>query len=238
MHLSCYYGHTAVARLLIKSKASIKAVAGRKQTFFHKAVISADVEFVNVLIATTLEEHGGKDVEELLHLEDMDGNTPLLLAVKRKSPEITEVLILFNLSLFSSKILFSFHFFQAIIDKGVDVNHSNHKNIYALHMACSAGSVEIVRLLINRGASVDCRNQLNQTPLMVASEFNHSEIIQYLLDEGTADIEARDNDGMTSLLKACSKGNIEAAQMLGRNNANVYAVDQVRSLETNTYNNT
>ena len=93
MHLSCYYGHTAVAKLLIKSKVSIKQVAGRKQTFLHKAIISADVDFVNVLISTTLEEHGAKDVDELLHLEDMDSNTPLLLAVKRKSPEITEALI-------------------------------------------------------------------------------------------------------------------------------------------------
>ena len=60
MHLSCYYGHTTVAKLLIKSKASIKQVAGRKQTFLHKAIISADAEFVNVLISTTLEEHGPK----------------------------------------------------------------------------------------------------------------------------------------------------------------------------------
>ena len=207
LHLSCYYGHTTVAKLLIKSKASIKQVAGRKQTFLHKAIISADADFVNVLISTTLEEHGAKDVDELLHLEDMDSNTPLLLAVKRKSPEITE----------------------ALIDKGVELNHHNSKNIYALHMACSAGSVDVVRLLVNKGANVECRNQLNQTPLMVASEFNHSEIIKCLLEEGGADIEARGDDGMTSLLKASSKGHIEAAQMLGRHNADVYAVDQVRT---------
>ena len=146
-----------------------------------------------------------KDVHELLHLEDMDSNTPLLLAVKRKSPEITEVLI----------------------DKGVDLNHHNSNNVHALHMACSAGSVDVVRLLIERGANVECRNGVNQTPLMVAAEFNHSDIINCLLEEGGADIEARDDDGMTSLLKASSKGHVEAAQMLGRHNADVYAVDQV-----------
>ena len=146
-----------------------------------------------------------KDVHELLHLEDMDSNTPLLLAVKRKSPEITEVLI----------------------DKGVELNHHNSNNIHALHMAASAGSVDVVRLLIERGANVECRNGVNQTPLMVAAEFNHSDIINCLLDEGGADIEARDDDGMTSLLKASSKGHVEAAQMLGRHNADVYAVDQV-----------
>ena len=107
------------------------------------------------------------------------------------------------------------------------MNHHNSKNIFALHMACSVGSIDVARLLINRGANVECRNGLNQTPLVVAAEFNHSEIIKFLLEEGSADIEARDKDGMTSLLKASSKGNIEAAQMLGRNNADVYAVDQV-----------
>ena len=70
-------------------------MAGRKQTFLHKAVMCADVNFVNVVITTAQEEHGGQEVEKLLHLEDMDGNTPLLLAVKRKSPEIIEVLKLF-----------------------------------------------------------------------------------------------------------------------------------------------
>ena len=112
------------------------------------------------------------------------------------------------------------------------MNHHNSKNIFALHMACSVGSVDVVRLLINRGANVECRNELNQTPLMVAAEFNHSDIIKCLLEEGSADIEARDNDGMTSLLKASSKGHIEAAQMLGRNDADVYAVDQVRKCVT------
>ena len=68
-------------------------MAGRKQTFLHKAIISADVDFINVLISTTLEEHGAKDVDELLNLEDVDSNTPLLLAVKRKSLEITKALI-------------------------------------------------------------------------------------------------------------------------------------------------
>jgi ankyrin repeat protein len=63
---------------------------------------------------------------------------------------------------------------------------------------------------------------------MVASEHNHAEIIDYLIECAGADIEARDNEGMTSLLKAASEGNVEAAQTLGKHNADVFAVDQER----------
>ena len=52
---------------------------------------------------------------------------------------------------------------------------------------------------------------------------------RHLLEMGGAELEARDEDGMTALLRACYKGHIRAAQTLIERGADVYAVDKVRS---------
>jgi ankyrin repeat protein len=114
-----------MAVLLLEKGASIKTVVGRKQTFFHKACASADADFIEVLIDTTMRLHGQEQVDELLHAEDMDNNTPLLLAVKRKSSEIT----------------------KKLLDLGGEVDHHNSKMVTSMHMACSTGTLDIVKLL-------------------------------------------------------------------------------------------
>ena len=70
--------------------------------------------------------HGREFVDHLLSLEDIDGNTPLLLAVEGGSTEITKILLQF----------------------GVDVDHSNRNRTHALHLAAKIGSLEIVKLLL------------------------------------------------------------------------------------------
>ena len=65
--------------------------------------------------------------ERLLVKFDIDGNTPMTLAIKKRSAEaITELL-----------------------DFGVDVNHCNNNKESLMHIACAEGSLDIVELLIN-----------------------------------------------------------------------------------------
>ena len=63
----------------------------RKQTALHKAcTFGGDTGhiIVEMLIETALQLHGQGMVEDLLKMEDVEGNTPLLLAVESGSPEI------------------------------------------------------------------------------------------------------------------------------------------------------
>ena len=60
---------------------------------------------------------------------DIDDNTPLLLAVESGSTDIT----------------------KHLLDHGANVNHSNKSRVHPLHLACTIGSLEIVKLLLQVG---------------------------------------------------------------------------------------
>lgn len=64
---------------------------------------------------------------QMLKDEDNDNNTPLLLAVESGSVDIT----------------------KHLLDFGANVNHFNKARVYPLHLACTIGSLEIVKLLLH-----------------------------------------------------------------------------------------
>ena len=57
---------------------------------------------------------------------------------------------------------------RELIDRGADVNVTNHKGQTALHCAAKAGFVDIVELLLARGAHVDAADAAGETPLATA----------------------------------------------------------------------
>ncbi len=65
-------------------------------------------------------------VDKLLSLEDIDGNTSLLLAIEGGSTEITKMLLQF----------------------GVDVDHFSNNRSHGLHLAAKIGNLDIVKLLL------------------------------------------------------------------------------------------
>ncbi len=63
----------------------------------------------------------------MLREVDVDSNTPLLLAVESGSVDIV----------------------QHLVELGADVNQCNKNRVYPLHLACTNGSLEIVKLLLH-----------------------------------------------------------------------------------------
>ena len=61
----------------------------REQTALHKACTYGDLNIVEMLIEATAQVSGREMVQDLLKTEDIEGNTPLLLAVESGSPKIT-----------------------------------------------------------------------------------------------------------------------------------------------------
>jgi ankyrin repeat protein len=103
--------------------------------------------------------------------------------------------------------------------KHLIAKHPEHINVRGglkvtpMHVAATAGHVDVLSLLLEHGADVDVRNDINLTPLYWASRCRELEAGQFLLDRG-ADINARGIHGETPLSGALYEGRFEIARML------------------------
>ena len=98
-----------------------------------------------------------------------------------------------------------------------------------IHVAASAGHVDISALLLERGADADSRNNYNQTPLHWAAVSGKVEASKYLLDCG-ADINARNDLHATPLYLAARSGHVGFVRMLLERGARIdFRDDQGRT---------
>jgi ankyrin repeat protein len=67
-----------------------------------------------------------------------------------------------------------------VLDRGADVNASNHQGETPLMYASAAGLPETVTLLVNRGADVNAANNAGWSALKYASKAGHSMIVELL----------------------------------------------------------
>ncbi len=63
----------------------------------------------------------------MLREEDVDSNTPLLMGIESGNVDIV----------------------SHLVEAGGDVNQCNRNRVYPLHLACTNGSLEIVKLLLH-----------------------------------------------------------------------------------------
>lgn len=96
-------------------------------------------------------------------------------------------------------------FIQCACDAGADINAVTNKGDTALIYACRGVGKQAsscCKLLLERGASVTPRSYLMQeTALHVAASNGLTDIVKMLLDKG-ANIEMKDCDGCTALMRA------------------------------------
>ncbi len=64
---------------------------------------------------------------QMLREEDVDSNTPLLMGIESGNVDIV----------------------SHLVEAGGDVNQCNRNRVYPLHLACTNGSLEIVKLLLH-----------------------------------------------------------------------------------------
>ncbi|MBY0358054.1 MAG: ankyrin repeat domain-containing protein [Candidatus Obscuribacterales bacterium] len=67
-----------------------------------------------------------------------------------------------------------------------------------LHLAATAGSLPICKLLVSKGADVNASSQ-GSTPLLCAARYCHPDVIEFLL-KSKANPKVRNSDGMTPIL--------------------------------------
>ena len=72
------------------------------------------------------------------------------------------------------------HIAKLLIDKGADVNATQHGGFTPLHAAAFAGDLPMVRLLIDSGAKLDPKTDDGQCALDLAREKKHNEVVKEL----------------------------------------------------------
>ncbi|KAJ5185056.1 ATPase inhibitor IATP mitochondria [Penicillium cf. griseofulvum] len=115
---------------------------------------------------------------------------------------------------------------RILLDNGVDAN-STGSRASLLHLAaekCPTSREAVARVLIEKGAKLESMNSSKQTPLQVACQSGSMEVARCLIESG-ADLNIRDQDGM-SLLHLASSNGVETAKLLVEKGADIEAKDE------------
>jgi len=156
----------------------------------------------------------GRDSQALRNSEDTQAETPKPVAASRVPSFLMKAVA-------GGKV----EVVQEWLAKGADANEvvGGYGNSLLMIAAGSSHSAapEILRLLAASGADIHSRNALQETALHQASrrQKGGGEIVSTLLDLG-ADLEARDEEGWTPLLRSLEFGGLEILQVLLEAGAN------------------
>jgi len=133
--------------------------------------------------------------------------TPLLLAIRKPSPEV------------------ALHLIERGADAGAQTGDLRGNTGHSALMAAAAnGLADVVGALLARGATVGARNSEGETALLLSAGGygkTQAEVARLLLDAG-ADVDARSNSGATALIRAAGRNN-EVLALLIERGANVHA---------------
>jgi len=103
---------------------------------------------------------------------------------------------------------------RQLLKAGADVNPARADGVSALHLAASAGNVEIARVLITAGANAtSATTLLGWKPLHMAAQNGHADMVDLLIARG-ADPNVADTLGTTPLMLAAQAGSAKTLAVL------------------------
>eukprot|EP00903_Cladosiphon_okamuranus_P021888 g20122.t1 len=113
---------------------------------------------------------------------------------------------------------------QALVDSSVDLRCRNDRGMTPLHLACSAGQLDVTRVLLLAGADSHARDHRSRCPLHMAALSGNAELITSLLTCG-ADPNKASDVGTTALHNAALLGRVEVSRALLVAGADVNCTD-------------
>jgi len=128
---------------------------------------------------------------------------------------------------------------RALEEPKVKVDQKDSDGVSALMHAAMGGFTNVVRFLVEKGARISAKDDTGETALMKACKEGQIEVIQYLLEAQTAlkkkgtalgggdaqktlatekkrAIDAKDDEGVTALMKAAEQGEGDVVKLLSK----------------------
>jgi len=151
--------------------------------------------------------------------------SPIMLSCYYKKPVVTELLIKYidDLSLFEAAAAGRFDVVAKLINQNPEaVNFYAEDGFTSLGLACYFGHYEIASYLILKGADVNLpsNNGFKVYPLHSAAAGNYTQIAR-LLVENNAQVNVKQQAGVTALHSAAQNGNIDLLILLLEHGADV-----------------
>lgn len=200
-----------LVELLIEKGANVNDANERNENCLQAAVMSGNLDLVNLLIEYDV------DVNFMVSVDEV-GVWAYLNYEKESYLDIMEVLI----------------------DAGLEINKQDSIGYTALLEMASNGHLDIIKLLVKNGADINLAKDDETTPLMLATYEDHEEIVKYLVKE-CADIDAVNAQGNTALIAGCLNGSYGAVKVLLKYGANIQIENEngmtaIQIAEENGYN--
>ena len=188
LHWAIFGDAWDLVREFIREDADISA--GRRQDVFDLAeFMGSEAKLIEIFI-----DEKGVDATV-----GKDGDTVLILAAKKGSKAIVELLL-------ANK---------------ADPNISNHRGNTALMFAARNRHMEIVKLLIDNKADLNIKtDQYGETALMLAAKGGHTDIAKLLI-ANKADPNIKSRMKETALFYAARGRHMEIVKLLIENNVNI-----------------
>lgn len=151
-------------------------------TTLHHACWDMQSEVVRVLVE--------KEPENVNKRND-NGESPLLLAVRRENLMIVELLLA----------------------AGAQPDCADDNGVLPLHIAAGNGDYFVGKALLSSGAQINRKDADGQTPLILAAENGRNDFSAMLIEMG-ADVNAVDNDQHSAMYYASEAGYTEIVEQL------------------------
>ncbi|CBZ27339.1 ankyrin/TPR repeat protein [Leishmania mexicana MHOM/GT/2001/U1103] len=177
------------SRMLKEKPELVNSVEAGGYAALHFAAFNGDAEMIRLLL----------EYKADLSIENLDGNTPLVMGVKGRQLECIRILA----------------------NAGADVNKESPSGSAAAHYAASMGYLDCLRLLVELGAKTIYGENEAGTLLHWACHSGDVNCIGAVIYEFKVPINAVDKHGGTALFTAIFMKKMEAAEFLIEHGATV-----------------
>ncbi|XP_033126136.1 transient receptor potential cation channel subfamily A member 1-like [Anneissia japonica] len=203
LHYCAVKDNIETAKILIRKEAKITIPDANGMYVLHAAATHASSRVLDLLFKEG--EKAGCTRMSMLSLLDKEQNSALHCAVN--GGDINAV--------------------KLCLDFGVSLDVKQDDGSTPIHLACSLGCLNIMKLMLERQPGkhlLEMKDSQHQTPIHKAAMFDHEELVRFLINEGS-NIDPVDKHNRTPLLLATARGGWRTVRLLLSRGADYNRVD-------------